>query len=329
MPQFAGHAKKALEKIKISSGQTRVVVIGDVILDRFLYGVAERISPEAPVPVVDVSNETQRLGGSANVVRNLRALGAQVTLVGVLGDDSGAKRIRELLNEVETSQDGLVVDTTRPTAVKTRVFAQHQQVVRFDREGKGALDGAATAKLVANATAAVAGASAVIISDYAKGVVCPEVLDCVRPLAAKGLPVTVDPKPANAGMYKGLGVITPNAKETLEMSGVFPGEDEDAVRAGSLLVKKLELSSILVTRGERGMTLVDAEGDAEHIPTRAKDVFDVTGAGDTAISVFTLAWASGATLLEAAALANLASGIVVGKLGTAVVDVDELEKALG
>jgi D-beta-D-heptose 7-phosphate kinase/D-beta-D-heptose 1-phosphate adenosyltransferase len=329
MPHYTEKAQTALALLAKNAKDKKIVVVGDIMLDQFLYGDVERISPEAPVPVVEIKRETFHLGGAANVVRNLSALGANVDLVGVIGDDAWADTMRDLLAKTNTGCEGLVVDASRPTAKKTRIIAQHQQVVRFDREDRTPFNDEIVEQLAASLTQALTGADAVIVSDYGKGTVCDPVMEVVRNVAiARGLPVAVDPKPLNFKRYREVGVITPNAKETEAMSGLSPVTDEGAEAAGKHLMEELGTRSILVTRGENGMTLVERSGEVTHIPTRAKDVFDVTGAGDTSISVFTLAWACGATLAEAACISNSAGGFVVGKLGTAVVTLKELGDAL-
>lgn len=319
------HALRALKLVKEKSGGVKILVVGDVMLDRFLYGSVERISPEAPVPVVDVDREVSRPGGASNVVLNLLALGAKASLVGVVGSDRYADELSSLLKNSGLSGENLVADPSRTTSVKTRVIAQHQQMVRFDREDRSPLSHKITGELCGHIAEAARSAQAVIISDYGKTVVRPEVMEAV---AKTGLSAAVDPKPQNAAFYKGAAVITPNTRETELLSGIRPSTDEAAHRAGLALMEKLSVRSVLVTRGEKGMTLVGEEGAAHHIPTKSRDVFDVTGAGDTSISVYTLALAVGATPVEAASLANLAGGIVVGKLGTATVTVAELEKTL-
>ncbi len=313
----------------LAARPVRVVVVGDVVLDRFLYGAVDRISPEAPVPVVDVEREVFRLGGAANVVHNLRALGAEAGLIGVVGDDADAEWLRARLAELGVDPDGLVVAEDRPTAVKTRVIAQHQQVVRFDRERRGALAVSTANRLAAVLGAALATADAVIVSDYGKGVVDAPLMDALVPACrARGVFAAVDPKPSNRSCYRGVDLITPNARETEAMVGASVGTDPEAEAAGEALRADLDLGSVLVTRGERGMTLVAGDGPAVHIPARARDVYDVTGAGDTTIAVLTAARAAGAPLAAAACLANLAAGIVVGKLGTAVTTRDELAAAV-
>lgn len=304
-------------------GAVRIAVVGDLILDRFLYGEVERISPEAPVPVVQVEEEVYRLGGAANVVRNLCSLGAKATLYAVVGEDARAERVRELLAEAGGADAGLVTVDDRPTALKTRVFARHQQVVRFDREKVGELSRSVSEQILAGLEERMGETDAIIVSDYAKGVVGDFLMEGLVELARqKSVLVTVDPKPANTLCYKGVDVIKPNVKEIEEMTNTRARSDEEAGAAARALMELCGVESVLMTRGERGMTLVGKENVA--VPTFAKDVFDVTGAGDTAISTFTLACAAGGDMATAARLANLASGIVVGKVGTATVTADEL-----
>lgn len=322
-------ARAALARLTDRRTPVRVAVVGDVVLDQFVYGAVERISPEAPVPVVEVEREVYLLGGAANVVHNLRALGAEVTLLGVVGADSMAERIREELGALGLGSGGLVTVGDRPTALKTRVIAQHQQVVRFDREKRGPLPPAALADLVSRLEGALRESEAIIVSDYGKGVVTRPLMESLLAGAReRGLAVAVDPKPVNADCYRGVDLITPNIKETEAMTGQEARGDEQAALAGRALLDRLGAGAILVTRGDRGMTLVERAGYAVHIPARARDVFDVTGAGDTTISVLALARAAGAELREAACLANLAAGLVVGKLGTAVVATEELQRAV-
>jgi rfaE bifunctional protein kinase chain/domain len=322
-------ARTALERLTGRDTPVRVAVVGDVMLDQFVYGAVERISPEAPVPVVEVEREVFLLGGAANVVHNLRALGAGADLMGAVGADAMAQQLREELRGLGLATEGLVEVADRPTALKTRVIAQHQQVVRFDRERRGPLPSAASDAMVGRLEQLMPQLDAVIVSDYGKGVVNGRLMEPLLALCrSRGVPVAVDPKPGNAPLYKGAGVVTPNTREIETMTGRPARSDAEAASAGLLLLERLQAKVILVTRGERGMTLVEEGGQVTHIPTRARDVFDVTGAGDTAISVLTLAWAAGAEAKYAACLANLAAGIVVGKLGTAVVRVEELRQII-
>jgi D-beta-D-heptose 7-phosphate kinase/D-beta-D-heptose 1-phosphate adenosyltransferase len=235
---------------------------------------------------------------------------------------------RAKLEEVGVSSEGLVALGDRPTALKTRVIAQHQQVVRFDREKRGPLPPDAIQTMLRHLSGRLGELNAVIVSDYGKGVVGPELMEALPTLAgANGVLLAVDPKPPNALLYRGVDVITPNVKETEQMTGMPARSDEEAAAAGRALLDRLKTRAILVTRGERGMTLVDRQGGVTHILTAARDVYDVTGAGDTAISALMLAWAAGGDLRDAAELANLAAGIVVGKLGTATVLAGELREA--
>lgn len=321
-------ARAALERLSDRAADLRLAVVGDVMLDQFLYGAVERISPEAPVPVVEVEREVAFLGGAANVVRNLRALGAQVELYGAVGQDPAAERVRQELSAVGVGDGGLVVARERPTAVKTRVIAQHQQVVRFDREARGALPAEVVGRVLGCLEARMGFLDGIIVSDYGKGVVCPGLMEpLVASARAAGVLLAVDPKPMHVRQYRGVTLVTPNTKEAEAMAGGPARSDEEAAAVGRALLHDLGTAAILVTRGDRGMTLVERSGDVTHIPTRARDVFDVTGAGDTAISVLSLAWAAGADAKESACLANLAAGIVVGKLGTAVVSLEELRGA--
>jgi rfaE bifunctional protein kinase chain/domain len=327
MTEFVSPGRSSVEELLARFPCLRVAVVGDLMLDQFVYGTVERISPEAPVPVVEVDREVFRLGGAANVVHNLRTLGAEVVLVGVVGADEHAEAIRREVRALGLSCEGLVEVHDRPTALKTRIIAHHQQMVRFDREKRGPLPEQAVHRIRAHLQA-LDGLGAIVVSDYGKGVVDPRLMEpLVRSARAAGTLVCVDPKPQNGSCYIGADAATPNAKEAEAMTGVAAGSDEEAAAAGRELLRRLRARAVLVTRGERGMTLVESGGDVTHIPTLAREVFDVTGAGDTAISAFTLAWAAGGDLKLAARLANVAAGVVVGKLGTSTVSGDELRQA--
>jgi rfaE bifunctional protein kinase chain/domain len=325
MDELNNAAKKALDLIKRRQGEVNILVVGDLMLDSFLYGSVDRISPEAPVPVVDVNKETIRPGGAANVILNLLSMGANAMLCGVIGSDYTGEKLRTLLGDAGCELDGLVLDHKRPTAIKTRVIAQHQQVVRFDREDKKELSKEISDELIGRIREMALKSDAVIVSDYGKVVIGSGVMEA---LLAAGKIIAIDPKPVNFNHYKGATVLTPNAKETYEMCGILPDTDEAALEAGNKLMNELGANSMLITRGEKGMTLVEKGKEPTHIPTSAKDVFDVTGAGDTSISLYTLALASGASPVEAAALANFSGSIVVGKLGTATVTMSELRAVL-
>lgn len=300
------------------------------MMDRFLWGSVSRISPEAPVPVVRVERETVSLGGAGNVAQNIVALGGSALPIGLLGEDDEGGRLAALFQRSGMPIDGLVRAGGRVTTVKTRIVAHHQHVVRFDREEDGAIEATVTAGLARRAVAALEGAGALVISDYEKGTLTAELLAAVLPEAAKRrLPVVVDPKLRLLPHYRPVTVVTPNTREAAEASGMRLMTDADVEAAGRALVARLGCPWLLITRGERGMLLVPAQGPSIAVPTRAREVFDVSGAGDTVVATLALALASGAEMPEAVALSNLAAGVVVGKLGTASVSREELLAAVG
>jgi D-beta-D-heptose 7-phosphate kinase/D-beta-D-heptose 1-phosphate adenosyltransferase len=306
----------------------RVAVLGDVMLDEYLFGEVNRISPEAPVPIVRVTREQAVLGGAANVAANLKALGAEPLLIGTLQKDTAGERVLGLLTGLGVSISGLVLDTSRPTIIKTRVIGQQQQMLRIDREEAGPPDAAVLLGLKDRLERALGTASALIVSDYAKGTVNEPVMDAVRSLcAARNLPWIVDPKPAHKALYRGATLMTPNTKETSELTARGARSDMELTIAGRDLMAELGLKGLLVTRSERGMALFSL--DTEHsvpwmIPTEAREVFDVSGAGDTVIAAFSAAIAAGADWRDAAMLANAAAGVVVAKVGTATATPEEI-----
>jgi D-beta-D-heptose 7-phosphate kinase/D-beta-D-heptose 1-phosphate adenosyltransferase len=308
--------------------KARVLVLGDVMLDQFVWGSVRRISPEAPVPVVEVQSETYMLGGAANVLHNLIALGGRASLCGLVGDDQAGRQVAELLDDLDVSSEGMLISRDRPTTVKTRVVAHGQQVVRVDRESRGPMDRRDLARLKSHLERQARDVDAVIVSDYAKGVISGRLLEPLMALARAGkMIVTVDPKVANTQFYAGATVITPNHLEAAEAARVSSEGADYVQRAGRLLLKKLEVQSVLVTQGERGMTLFSQDGET-HIPTTAKQVYDVTGAGDTVISTLTLGLVAGLDTVEAAVLANFAAGVVVGEVGTSAVTSGRLIQAV-
>ncbi|WLT31076.1 D-glycero-beta-D-manno-heptose-7-phosphate kinase [Geothrix sp. PMB-07] len=306
----------------------KVAVLGDVMLDEYLFGEVNRISPEAPVPIVRVLKERSVLGGAANVAANLKALGTEPLLIGTLQKDVAGDRLLGLLTDLGISISGLVLDASRPTIIKTRVIGQQQQMLRIDREDPGMPEAAVLLGLKDRLERALASASALIVSDYNKGAVNAPVMEAVRSLCAeRNLPWIVDPKPGNKALYRGATLMTPNTKETSELTARPARSDMEVTVAGRALMAELELRGLLVTRSERGMALFSP--DAEHaapwmIPTEAREVFDVSGAGDTVIAAFSAAIAAGADWREAAMLANAAAGVVVAKVGTATVTPAEL-----
>ena len=318
-----------LKLISLFKKQT-VLVVGDTMVDKFIWGKVVRISPEAPVPVVEVTKETEVLGGAANVANNITALGGKAFIVSAIGEDITGKTLIEMLSEKDINYDYLVYSSHRPTIIKTRIIAASQQVVRVDKEVKGIFERSIELKIVKNIEETIPKANAVIISDYGKGVVSPIVLKKTIALARKyKIPVTVDPKIDHFKKYKKITTMTPNEKEAVEGMGLKNiKSDEDIAVLGKKILKTLGSNSVVITRGEKGMTLIEPNNRITNIPTRAKEVYDVTGAGDTVISAMTLALAAKADLLSAAEIANFAAGIVVGKLGTATTNPQELEEVV-
>ena len=305
----------------------RVVVYGDVMLDEFVWGDVARISPEAPVPVVDIRRESAHLGGAANVVANLLALGARASLVGVVGRDRAGERVRAELREAgaDGADESLIEDEGRPTTLKTRIIAHSQLVVRADRERRTPVEAGTEARIVAALRGLLAGADALVVSDYDKGAVTPRVLAQVLPLALEaGVPALVDPKIRNFESYRPATLVTPNHHEALRLTNTEDDTDAGVALAARAILRKLGCRSVLITRGERGMMLLEGEGEPVFVPTAAREVYDVTGAGDTVIATLAASLAAGSTLFEAASLANHAAGIVVGKVGTATAAAAEL-----
>lgn len=307
-----------------------ILVVGDLILDEYVWGEVFRISPEAPVPVVLVRQESARLGGAANVANNLRALGARPILSGVVGEDVSGDRLIRLLEESEIDTGFIVKSGDRPTTVKTRIIARSQQVVRLDKELASPMPSELQAQVLDRIEDTLDQVRAVIISDYKKGVVSKsfmnELFERIGP-KRRNLFIAVDPKTGNFESYHGVDILTPNQQEAESFCG-FPLEThEELKKAYEIFRERLGIRYLLITQGAQGMTLFE-DHISYHIPTSARKVFDVTGAGDTVISALTLARVSGLTLLESAVIANVAAGIVVGEVGTSVVDVAELREAM-
>jgi len=303
----------------------RVLVVGDVMLDEWVWGSVSRISPEAPVPVVAVSDHSFTLGGAANVANNLRAIGANVTLAAAVGDDAEGRRVRTLLADIEIDDRALIALDDRPTTRKTRIVAHNQQVVRADWESVEAFSAADRARLQALVAKLSAEHDAVVLSDYAKGLFSRDLVT-----AASVAPVvTADPKPVNIDLFAGVTCVAPNAAETSDASGIAIKDDASLEAAGSALLARLGCRYVVVTRGERGMALFGADGQRMLIPSVARTVFDVSGAGDTVIAVLTLALAAAAPIALAMQLANFAAGAVVEKLGTATATPAEIVEFVG
>ncbi len=304
-------------------GGLRVLVAGDLMLDEFLWGNVKRISPEAPVPVVEVTGQSFYAGGAANVARNLAEFSSGVRVMGLRGADEAGEMLERLLREAGMDVSGIVRDGERRTILKTRVVARHQQVVRIDRESNMTPTAAQTAALLRRLEEMLPELDAVILSDYAKGFLTQEFVSALGAGAARlGRIVAVDPSPRNPLQWMGVTAVKPNLKEARAAAGL--GDDADSGAAGAALLRQWGTAMVLITMGEQGMELFRAGHAPYHTPTRAREVYDVSGAGDTAIAVFTLGLAAGATPEEAAELANHASGVAVGKLGTATVTPQEL-----
>ena len=307
----------------------RILVVGDVIMDEFLWGRVERISPEAPVPVVQVEEESLVLGGAGNVVNNIISLGGQALLCGVIGNDAMGRELVHMLEKMNSPSHGLVVEDRRPTTIKTRVVAHSQQVVRVDREESEPVTEASIERIITTVKEQTGSIDAIVVSDYGKGVVTRSLMDGLRSLGQDGQPIlAVDPTVRNLALYKDVTLITPNNYEAQRMSGIQIEDDQSLRRAGAHLLEELGCQTVLITQGDKGMTLIEGNGETTQIPTVARKVFDVSGAGDTVIATFTLALAAGLTPSEAALLSNLAAGIVVGEVGTAAVATSRLKEIL-
>jgi D-beta-D-heptose 7-phosphate kinase/D-beta-D-heptose 1-phosphate adenosyltransferase len=328
-------SRKRVQTLLRRARQRRILVVGDVMLDQFIWGNVSRISPEAPVPVLDFLRESFMPGGAANVARNLSSLGMAARLFGTVGMDASATELKRLLHEQAVDCSGLVATGSRPTSVKTRVVAHQQQVVRIDRETRDGLDGTNTRRLLRRIRSQLRDTDAIIVGDYGKGVVTQALLDGLRALCqARGVWLSLDPKPVHALDLSRLSLITPNRKETFELAALpdetlqeNPLEDRNLMLAVGRLLNQLQPALLLVTLGELGMLLCRRNARPLHIPTIAQEIFDVSGAGDTVISAFTAAISAGASPLEAALISNHAAGIVVGKVGTATVTPEELARS--
>ena len=300
-----------------------ILVIGDLILDHYIWGKVNRISPEAPVPVVEVTREEFLLGGAANVAHNIVSLGGRASVIGIGGQDIAGEALMNILKLKGVNCDGIFTEN-RPTTVKTRVIAHNQQVVRFDREDRKYVDGKILKGILGYINSVLIRYDAIILSDYQKGMISSELVrDIVKKAKPGGMFIAVDPKVGHFDFYKGVSLITPNVMEASSGANIEIRDDRTLLRAGKSLMKKLSCKAVLITRGEQGMSLFGKE-KVTHIPTVARKVYDVTGAGDTVISAFTMAYTSGAAMEEAAVIANHAAGIVVAEVGTAVATTDQI-----
>jgi len=312
--------------------EARVLVVGDVILDEFIWGDVSRISPEAPVPVVDVKLETKMLGGAANVIQNIAAMGARPILCGIIGGDQNGHEIMDMVTEMGLETEGIFREEERPTSIKTRIVAQGQQVVRFDRESQRDIKEESTKILLDFIHKKMKTLDAVVVADYGKGVISSLLMKGLRTLVetrtGQRIIIAVDPKTGNFEYYNGVDVITPNHHEAGRFCRFDIVDEETLLRAGKHMLRALACRSVLITQGKDGMTLFEHHGDITHIPTVAKKVFDVTGAGDTVIGTFSLALASGMDHLSSAILSNFAAGLVVGEVGTSAVMAEDLKRVI-
>jgi rfaE bifunctional protein kinase chain/domain len=325
----AAYSSKALSEGIDRFTSCRITVVGDVIMDEFLWGRVDRISPEAPVPVVEVERQSHMLGGAGNVVNNIIALGGQALLCGIVGNDSMGKKLARIVGKLNKVTDGLVVENRRPTTMKTRVVAHSQQVVRVDREERRPVDEKSIGRILATLKEEINESDAIVVADYGKGVVTRSLMDGIRSLSQDNQCIlAVDPTPRNLALYKDVTLITPNNYEAQQMSGIQIEDDQSLRRAGAHLLAELGCQMVLITQGDKGMTLFEGNGQTTQIPTVARKVFDVSGAGDTVIATFALALAAGLTARQAAVLANLAAGIVVGEVGTATAPAAKLKEVL-
>ena len=321
-----------LQQILDRASQRRLLVIGDLMLDEFVWGKVGRISPEAPVPVVEVSGESFYPGGAANVARNLREFTANVAVVGMIGRDRGGDQLRQLLADQKIDTSACSVAADFPTIVKTRIIARQQQVVRVDREKVLAPNEKQIESVVACVKKMLPEIDGIIFEDYGKGFLAEKLVSgIVAPARARKKIIAADPNPRNNIPWRGLSVVKPNRSEAFHAAGI-PLQESDAgdkalKKVGAALLQKWRADLVLITLGEEGMMLFQRNQKPHHAPTKARQVFDVSGAGDTAIALFTLALCSGATPLEAAEIANHASAVVVGKLGTATVSPNELRNS--
>jgi rfaE bifunctional protein kinase chain/domain len=321
--------KQYLTKRVDDFATSRILVVGDIMLDQFIWGKVSRISPEAPVPVVEVDHETRMLGGAANVVSNIVASGGTVLLCGVVGDDRTGKEIIAKLEELGVRGNGIVVENDRPTTIKTRIIAHAQQVVRYDREKTSTLKLETIRHIVKFIEEEMGDLSAIIVSDYGKGVVSPELMDGIRTvISGRNVPVTVDPNVRNFPLYKGVTIITPNHSEAGQIANIEIGDERLLVEIGKKLLSDQNCKALLITRGADGMTLFEEDGSITHIKSVAKRVYDVTGAGDTVIAILTLGITAGLDLRASAYLSNLAAGLVVGEVGTSTVKIDDLRNLI-
>ena len=305
----------------------KIAIIGDVMVDRYFLGKVARISPEAPVPVVDIEQEFSLFGGAANVGNNIKSLGGEPFLIGIVGDDNTGSFFIELLKSNQFDSGGIVIDKSRPTTIKTRIIADNQHVVRTDRESRDEINKKIENKIIAVLEERINEFDGIILEDYNKGVMKKGIIHKTISLAnSNDIPVTIDPKFNNFFEYKKATVFKPNQREVESKLGITFSDESKLIDAGKKLINKLDCKNVLITRGENGMTLFKNNGEVIHVQTRAKEIHDVSGAGDTVIATLTSIIVAGGDIEEAASIANYAAGIVCGEVGVVPIDIDKLKK---
>jgi D-beta-D-heptose 7-phosphate kinase/D-beta-D-heptose 1-phosphate adenosyltransferase len=320
--------RERLREVLDGFAAVRVSIFGDLMLDRYVWGEVNRISPEAPVPVVEVTRDSVRFGGAANVAENVASLGARASVVGLVGEDAAGRELVRLLEGRGVDTGRIVIDSNRPTTTKTRIIAHSQQVVRADREDASDPGADLAAEISRRLEDAIGGSDVLVVSDYGKGVVAGTVLPGAIALARQGGKIIcVDPKESHFDSYVGVTALTPNQKEAGNAIGLRIRDDATLEEVGWELSRRLETECVVITRGELGMSLFLSGGELVHLPTVAREVYDVTGAGDTVVGVLATALAAGATMVEAALIANHAAGVVIREIGTASVTPDEIERS--
>ena len=325
----AGVAKKSLLSIISRFSQAKILVIGDIMIDEFIWGKVSRISPEAPVPIVNVAGESLRLGGAANVANNIRSLEGKVLVSGIVGKDWMGDKILQELKLLGINADGVIRKKGRPTTRKTRIIAHSQQMVRYDREDRSKVAASEKQRIVSYLKKNVSAIDAIIISDYGKGIVSGELMEDISGVALKNDKVIiVDPKTNNFSLYSRVTGVTPNLEELSKATGTEINNENNLLAAGKSLIDGMNYESVLITRGDKGMTLLKKNGEIFHVPAIAKEVYDVTGAGDTVIATLTLALATGASWKTAVLISNYAAGVVVGKIGTETLTQKELKQVM-
>ncbi len=319
--------RKLLRIIK-AMGKKKVLTIGDLMLDRYIWGAVSRISPEAPVQVVEMKRESNQAGGAGNVAVNITSLEGETAIIGIVGEDKEEEILTHILKEDGVITEGILKQNVKPTITKTRIIAQGQQLIRIDHEERGANDGETEGEMIIRVKERINWADAVVISDYGKGAISKGVMRTVINECRKAnKPLIIDPKPSNIMFYKGAFLITPNHREACLMAGVEETNGDGIEKVGRALTKKLR-ANILITRGEQGMSLFTKDNKVMHIPSKAREVYDVTGAGDTVVAAIAMAISAGARLEEAAIISNYAAGVTVAKVGTGRITPMELAEAI-